>query len=258
MEEQPGYPQGEDPYPVPLKGEMLEGLYETAHKMTSREMKPDEILSNLGDKQDKVNQVFGMLYGQLEEMPQELPGYQDEIAVALEDVQYLFNQGLEEMARFVEDGDPARVRWGLMLSEIGEDRYLKAAAPGSTGMPREVRFWEWRGCRKCWHTGWPQGEMDKEKFQSEMELLKTSLDKSLHTAKTHLDEAFSLVKTYDGTKHAVMEGALELFEKVQVSLSHWILMLHTPGEINQAAQQISEQAPEPEGFSGVQEEVTEE
>lgn len=251
VEDLPGDAAEEAIFPVPRKGEMLQGLYDICAQIQTGALTKTETSALLTDISTNINQVFDNLHNEIQNIPVDAPEYAEELIMLLEEIRYLLNHGLAEVSLYLEDENAIHLRMGLMLSEVGEDKFIaliKRLNKEATGNPFEGM----ENVPEMLAAEFAAGRITKEKFDEEFEELNKIILGLNSKAQVNLGKAFELAKKYDSTNDKVMMKSLEQFKYAQEHLSKMIIHLYSSQDLESAAERIlnnveQEVEPEPQG-----------
>ncbi len=229
----------QDMFPVPREGEIIQGLIKTCRKILDGTIPVEKVPEKMETIAVNVSEAFKTLFEEIGKISIDIEDYENIITEKLDDIEFLFMKGIEEISRFAEDSNPAHIHYGLLLCRTGEQQYIDLSMQvnkdatgsqftGTENIPAQLAM------------ELNQGRMDKNQYNSELESLEKEIIIKTDKAQALITEGFKLARQYDGTCEDTMTCALKSFKSAQEELSGIILNLHDPGDIKKAMEELIE------------------
>ncbi|MFP4498243.1 MAG: hypothetical protein ACLFQV_08525 [Vulcanimicrobiota bacterium] len=229
----------EQPFPIPRRGEIISGLIPITDKIASGEIPPEEVPEIIGSIEENLSKAFAMIFSELEEVPVEVEDYEKIVAARLGDIEYLFHMGLNEIMLFSGSKDEGHLRYGVMLCEMGEEKYIelvKQINKDATGSP----FMGDANIPENMAREFKMGILSETQFKEEVAKFKKATLDNIDSSRKELLEAFKKMEAYNGEDDKLIHEALNRFLQAQEQLSGIILNLHSPEELELAAEEFFE------------------
>jgi len=227
----------EELFPIPRPGDMTGPLYNLAAMVSSKEISLGQFGDALRTSLDNLESAFDEIYSDVESIDTEVADYRSEVVALLENVNFMFNKGLEEMLLFEEDSDASHLRFGKILVQRAEMEYIQvlemlmrdASMNPFEGAPNVVgdlarRYFD--------------GEINQEAFKEQVGEFEKVAMESFENSRKMIDEAFKLAKNFEGTGEEDISRAIDKLTDAGNELSKIIINLHTQDEIKGAFVEI--------------------
>ena len=244
----------EEAFPIPHPGEMVGPLFELSDLVMSGEITSEQFVNSVGTSLENIAPAFESIYEGIEETGEDAEDYKETVISLIENVQFMFEKGLEEMMFYGEDKNPDHIRFGRTLAQRAELEYIQvlemlrydASINPFEGAPNVLgdlarRFYE--------------GQIVLPAFMEEVNEFEKTAMNTLEVSKKLLTKGFQIAKKFDGVSQEVIEEAIAKITIAGDELSKLIVNLHTQEEIKGAMVEILDEESDPEIFEQLSEDM---